>query len=38
MGASELKAVLAVGGGAGVFSLSTRTKSASFVVDDETDE
>ena len=32
MGASELQAVLAVGGGAGVFSPSTRTKSASFVV------
>ena len=32
MGASELQAVLAVGGGAGVFSPSTRSKSASFVM------
>ena len=34
MGASELQAVLAVGGGAGVFNPSTRTKSASFVDED----
>ena len=33
MGAPELQAVLAVGGGAGVFSPSTRSKSASFVLD-----
>ena len=32
MGAPELQAVLAVGGGAGVFSPSTRSKSASFVI------
>ena len=31
MDAPELQAVLAVGGGAGVFSSSTRSKSASFV-------
>ena len=31
MGAPELQVVLAVGGGAGVFSPSTRSKSASFV-------
>ena len=31
MGASERQCILAVGGGAGVFSPYTRTKSASFV-------
>ena len=31
MGASERQAILAVGEGAGVFSPSTRSKSASFV-------
>ena len=32
MGASELKAILAVEGGVGVFSSSTRTESASCVL------
>ena len=32
MGASERQAILAVGGAAGVFSPSTQTESASFIV------